>query len=39
MVGRELANGYSELNDPEDQADRFHKQVAQKTPATMEAMH
>ena len=28
MAGRELANGFSELNDPEDQAARFHAQVA-----------
>ncbi|MCB6183802.1 lysine--tRNA ligase [Leeia sp. TBRC 13508] len=39
VVGRELANGYSELNDPEDQADRFMQQVAQKDAGDDEAMH
>ncbi|MBP6345389.1 lysine--tRNA ligase [Neisseriaceae bacterium CLB008] len=39
MVGRELANGYSELNDPEDQAARFQAQVAQKDAGDDEAMH
>ncbi|MDO4694602.1 MAG: lysine--tRNA ligase [Eikenella sp.] len=38
-VGRELANGYSELNDPEDQAARFKAQVAQKDAGDDEAMH
>jgi lysine--tRNA ligase len=38
-VGRELANGYSELNDPEDQADRFRSQVAQKEAGDDEAMN
>ena len=37
--GKELANGFSELNDPEDQAARFHAQVAAKEGGDDEAMH
>lgn len=38
MVGREIANGFSELNDPEDQAARFLAQVAAKDAGDDEAM-
>ncbi|MHA3902395.1 lysine--tRNA ligase [Castellaniella sp. WN] len=37
--GREIANGFSELNDPEDQAARFHAQVAAKDAGDEEAMY
>ncbi|MEX2162661.1 MAG: lysine--tRNA ligase [Sulfuricaulis sp.] len=37
--GREIANGFSELNDPEDQAERFRIQVAEKNAGNEEAMH
>ncbi|MCQ4164938.1 lysine--tRNA ligase [Tahibacter harae] len=37
--GKELANGFSELNDPEDQAARFLAQVAAKDSGDDEAMH
>ncbi len=39
VTGRELANGFSELNDPEDQAERFRAQVVEKEAGDLEAMH
>jgi lysyl-tRNA synthetase class 2 len=39
VTGREIANGFSELNDPEDQAARFKKQVDQKDAGDEEAMY
>ena len=38
-TGREIANGFSELNDPEDQAARFRAQVAAKEAGDDEAMY
>ena len=38
VAGRELANGFNELNDPEDQAERFKEQVRQKDLGDEEAM-
>jgi lysyl-tRNA synthetase class 2 len=39
IAGREIANGFSELNDPEDQAERFRAQVESKDAGDLEAMH
>ena len=38
MTGREVANGFSELNDPDDQSERFLAQVAAKDAGDDEAM-
>ncbi len=38
ITGREIANGFSELNDPEDQAARFQAQVVAKDAGDEEAM-
>ncbi len=39
VAGREIANGFSELNDPEDQAERFRAQATAKAGGDAEAMH
>jgi lysyl-tRNA synthetase, class II len=39
IAGREIANGFSELNDAEDQSARFHAQVAAKEAGDDEAMY
>jgi lysyl-tRNA synthetase class 2 len=39
IVGREIANGFSELNDPEDQAARFQEQAKAKEAGDEEAMY
>ncbi len=39
IVGREIANGFSELNDPEDQANRFQQQAKAKEAGDEEAMY
>ena len=38
VAGREIANGFSELNDPEDQAERFRAQAAHRDAGDDEAM-
>jgi lysyl-tRNA synthetase class 2 len=38
IAGREIANGFSELNDPEDQAERFRAQAADRDAGDDEAM-
>ncbi|MCZ6501082.1 MAG: lysine--tRNA ligase [Gammaproteobacteria bacterium] len=39
VMGKEIANGFSELNDAEDQAERFRVQVAARAAGDDEAMH
>lgn len=38
IAGQEIANGFSELNDPEDQAERFRHQMEEKAKGDHEAM-
>ena len=38
-MGKEIANGFSELNDPEDQAERFQAQVKAMEAGDKEAMY
>jgi lysyl-tRNA synthetase class 2 len=38
VAGSEIANGFSELNDPEDQAERFRQQAANRAAGDLEAM-
>ena len=39
VAGQEIANGFSELNDPEDQSERFKHQVNEKKLGDQEAMY
>ena len=39
IAGREIANGFSELNDPEDQAARFRQQASEREAGNAEAMY
>ncbi len=39
VAGKEIANGFSELNDAEDQAERFRRQVEEMEAGDQEAMH
>jgi lysyl-tRNA synthetase class 2 len=39
IAGREIANGFSELNDSEDQSERFLQQLREKDAGDLEAMH